>query len=67
MTITFKVIKECADEVILGLAKSGVPVSAMQDKDGMAMPGNVYVTANFPDDTAASPYYFLPHNSETSE
>ena len=52
MKIRFKAHKDSADALILGLAKSGIPVSAECEELRMIKVGDVYITADFP---SASP------------
>ena len=48
MKIRFKANKESVDALILGLAKSGIPVSAECEELRMIKPSDVYITADFP-------------------
>lgn len=48
MKIRFKAHKDSADALILGLAKSGIPVSAECEELQMIKVGDVYITADFP-------------------
>lgn len=48
MKIRFKAHKDSADALILGLAKSGIPVSAECEELRMIKVGDVYITADFP-------------------
>ena len=48
MRIRFKAHKDSVDALILGLAKSGIPVSAECEELRMIKPGDVYITADFP-------------------
>ena len=51
MKIRFKAHKDSADALILGLAKSGIPVSAECEELRMIKVGDVYITADFPSPT----------------
>ena len=56
MKIRFKAHKDSVDSLILGLAKSGIPVTADCEELRMIKPGDVYITADFPiPDTNAMP------------
>jgi hypothetical protein len=46
--IRFKAHKDSADALILGLAKSGIPVVAECEEARMVKLGDVYITADFP-------------------
>lgn len=50
MKVTFKADKNSADSLILGLAKSGIPVFSTQEIERMIRPSDIYITADFPDD-----------------
>ena len=51
MKIRFKAHRDSADALILGLAKSGIPVSAECEELRMIKVGDVYITADFPGPT----------------
>ena len=51
MKITFKAYGPSVDAIILGLAKSGIPVSAECEELRMIKVGDVYITADFPGPT----------------
>ena len=48
MKITFKADRHSADSLILGLAKSGIPVTCTKEEDRMTKPGDIFITAEFP-------------------
>lgn len=48
MKVRFKCNPRTVNDVVLGLAKSGIPVYVEEEADQMIRAGNTYIVANFP-------------------